>query len=82
MSVLFIILTALLSIVGVVLIGIILMQSKRANGLGNMGGMGTGPAQTYWNKNKGRSIEGQLEKYTKITATAFFILVFAINLIK
>jgi len=82
MSVLFIILTALLSIVSVALISVILMQSKKANGFGNMGGMGSGSAQTYWNKNKGRSIEGQLEKYTKIIAALFFILVFVINLIK
>lgn len=81
MSILFIILTAVLAIVSVILIGLILMQSKRANGLtGTMTGMGT--TQTYWDKNKGRSLEGQLEKYTKITAGIFFVLVLALNFVK
>jgi preprotein translocase subunit SecG len=31
-------------------------------------------SQTYWDKNKGRSLEGTLEKYTKIGIAIFFIV--------
>ena len=71
--------TAILSvleiIISVALIVVILMQSKNASGLsGALGGMGQ--SNTYWDKNKGRSLEGKLTKYTKIFAAylLFFLL--------
>lgn len=61
-------------LVAVVLIGLILMQQKKSSGLGgSMSGMGDTP-QTYWDKNKGRSLEGRLHTYTKITATLMLVL--------
>lgn len=78
----FIALTILIVIVSVVLIGLILMQSKNASGItGAIGGMGAGSAPTYWDKNKGRSMEGQLEKYTKICAFVYFVLIILANII-
>ena len=41
---------------------IVLMQEGKNNGLGAL----TGSADTYWSKNKGRSMEGMLVKITKI----------------
>ena len=74
MSIPFIIVGIVIFVLSLALIGIILMQSKNASGLtGAIGGMGGG--QTYWDKNKGRSLEGQLEKYTKIIAFVLFILI-------
>ena len=66
--------TAILSvaeiIISVALIVVILMQSKNASGLsGALGGMGQ--SNTYWDKNKGRSLEGKLTKYTKIIYCSF-----------
>lgn len=77
MSVSFIILSLVMLVVSFVLITVILMQSKNVKGFGsaNLGGMGGG--ETYWDKNKGRSLEGQLEKYTKILGAAFLIIAFA-----
>ena len=46
------------------LMTIILMQKKRSGGIGSVAGMGN--ADTYWDKNKGRTLEGTLEKWTKI----------------
>ena len=68
--------TAILSvleiIISVALIVVILMQSKNASGLsGALGGMGQ--SNTYWDKNKGRSLEGKLTKYTKIFAASLGI---------
>ena len=68
------ILVSILYAIGcVALIAVILMQKKRSAGLGSMGGMGGGTGQSYWDKNKGRSLEGSLEKYSKIGGALFFI---------
>ena len=80
MSVLYIILCALIILSCVVINVLILMQKKRSAGMsGSMTGMGG--QQTYWDKNKGRSLEGALEKYTKIFGAVFIIVSLAINFI-
>lgn len=58
------------------LAAIILLQEGKAQGLGSIGGM----ADTYWGKNKGRSMEGKLEKFTKYGAILFFVLALVLNL--
>ena len=45
-------------------------------GLGAIGGMG----DTYWSKNKSRSLEGKLVKFTKILAVVFVLLAVILNL--
>ena len=55
---------------------LVLMQEGKSAGLGAISGM----AETYWGKNKGRSMEGKLEKFTKIAAFGIFILAFILNL--
>ena len=35
---------------------------------------------TYWGKNKGRSMEGKLEKATKIMVVLFFVLAIVLNM--
>ena len=74
------VLTGILAVLAVVLCIIILMQSKRSAGLGAIGGGGSG-GDTYWSKNKGHSVEGALEKYTKIGGALFMILALVINLV-
>ena len=64
-------------ILGVALSAIILMQEGKSQGLGAISGM----ADTYWGKNKGRSIEGGLEKFTKIAAVLFFIVALVLDVI-
>lgn len=73
------VLTVVLIILTAVLAAIILMQSKRSAGLGAVSG-GTG-GDSFWSKNKGNSMEGQLEKYTKILGAAFMIIAFIVNLV-
>ena len=77
MSIPYIILSVLYAIGCVVLITVILLQKKRSAGLGGMAGMGGG-SQTYWDKNKGRSLEGTLERFSKIGGALFFILSLAL----
>mgnify|MGYP005778089499 CR=1 FL=1 len=78
MSTLAMVLTVITAIIGVALIIVILLQSDRAAGLGTI----SSTADTYWSKNKGNSIEGTLERYTKILGALFIILALVINFIR
>ena len=71
MAVLRIILTIILILVSIAFTVIVLMQEGKSAGLS---GAINGVADTYWGKNKGRSIEGTLEKITKILAALFIII--------
>lgn len=73
------VLTVVLIVLTAVLAVIILMQSKRSAGLGAVSGGTSG--DSFWSKNKGNSMEGQLEKYTKILGAAFMIIAFIVNLV-
>ena len=70
MAVLRTVLTVILILVSIAFTVIVLMQEGKSAGLGAI----SGAAETYWGKNKGRSMEGALEKATKILAVVFFIL--------
>ena len=63
-------------IVSVALVILVLMQEGKTKGLGSI----SGAAETYWGKNKGRSMEGLLVKITKILAFVFLALTIALNL--
>lgn len=52
------------------------MQEGKSQGLGTIAGV----ADTYWGKNKGRSMEGALVKATKIMGILFFVLALVLNL--
>lgn len=65
------IVTVLYVLLCISLIVVVLMQEGKSAGLS---GAINGVADTYWGKNKGRSMEGALEKITKILAALFIIL--------
>ena len=56
---------------------IVLMQEGKSAGLS---GAINGVADTYWGKNKGRSIEGKLVKFTKFLAIGFIVLAAVLNI--
>ena len=60
-----------------VLTVIVLMQEGKQAGLT---GAISGAAETYWGKNKGRSMEGGLELATRILAVVFVVLLLILNL--
>jgi len=62
-------------IIAIVLAVLVLMQEGKSAGLGAI----SGAAETYWGKNKGRSMEGTLVKITKILAILFFVLAAVLN---
>lgn len=76
MAVLKMILTIIFIIISVALTVIILMQEGKSAGLGAI----AGAADTYWGKNKGRSLEGRLVTGTKILVIAWIILAAVLNL--
>ncbi|GHV40940.1 hypothetical protein FACS189490_06910 [Clostridia bacterium] len=80
MSILYIVLSIIVAVLCVAINALILMQNKRASGFG-AAISGMSETTTYWDKNKGRSLEGRLERYTKIGAAAFIVISLALNFI-
>ena len=76
MAVLKIILTVIFIIISIALTVIILMQEGKSAGLGAI----AGAADTYWGKNKGRSMEGRLVTGTKILVVLFIVIAAVMNL--
>ena len=76
MGVLRIILTVLFIIDCIALTVLVLMQEGKSAGLGSLSGV----AETYWGKNKGRSMEGTLVKITKYLAIAFIVIAAILNI--
>ena len=76
MTVLNTILTVVFIILSVVITVIILMQEGKSAGLGAI----AGAAETYWGKNKGRSMEGMLVKLTRVAVILFLVLAMILNL--
>ena len=77
MAVLRTILTVIFVIICIALTVLVLMQEGKSQGLGSISGM----ADTYWGKNKGRSMEGTLEKFTTFAAVAFMVIAIVLNLV-
>jgi len=63
-------------IVSVVITAIILMQEGKSAGLGAI----SGAADSYWGKNKGRSMEGILVKITRVLVIAFIVIAAVLNM--
>ncbi len=76
MGILRIVLTVIFVLVSIALVVLVLMQEGKSAGLGAI----AGAAETYWGKNKGRSMEGTLVRLTKILAAAFIVLAVILNL--
>ena len=76
MSIIRWILTIVLINVSIVLTVIVLMQEGKSQGLGTI----AGAADTYWGKNKGRSVEGHLVKATIALCVVFFVLAVLLNM--
>lgn len=76
MAVLKIILTVIFVIDCIALSAIVLLQEGKSAGLGAI----SGAAQSFWDKNKGRSVEGKLEKFTTVAAIAFLVIALLLNI--
>lgn len=63
-------------IICIALVILVLMQEGKSAGLGAI----SGAAETYWGKNKGRSMEGALVKLTKVLGVVFMLLAIVLNI--
>lgn len=76
MGALKIVISILYIIVSVAVVVLVLMQEGKAQGLGSV----AGAAETYWGKNKGRSMEGVLVKVTRVLAVLFLLLTMVLDM--
>ncbi len=72
-----IILKILFILVCVAIVVLVLMQEGKSAGLGAL----SGAAESYWGKNKSRSMEGMLAKITKYLAIGFILLAVVLNIL-
>ena len=77
MSVWVIVLGILLAIVSIAIIVVIILQEGNQQGLGVV----TGAADSYFSKNKARSIDAFLSRWTKLFAAIFVVFVIALNVL-
>lgn len=76
MAVLKTVIEIIFMIVCVFLTVVILLQEGKSAGLGAI----SGAADTYWGKNKGRSMEGMLVKLTRLGVILFIVLAAVLNI--
>ena len=69
-------LTIIFILVCIALTVIVLAQEGKDAGLGSIGGL----SESYWGKNKSRSMEGNLERFTKYLAIGFIVITIILNL--
>jgi len=81
MGIIALILAIVLLAICLVLNVFILLQKKRASGLGaSFVGMSS-QSGTYYDKNKGRTVEGKLEFWTKLLGATFMLMCLALNIL-
>lgn len=69
--------TVIFIVLCIALVILVMLQESENTGLtGTVSGM----ADTYWGKNKGRSMEGKLVKWTTVLAVIFFVLTIVLNM--
>lgn len=73
----FYLLGALALLVAIVLVIVVILQEGNSQGVGVV----SGGADTFFSKNKARSIDAFLARWTKFIAIGFFVIVLAINVI-
>lgn len=70
------VLTIIFIIISIAITVVILLQEGKSAGLGAI----SGAADSYWGKNKGRSMEGMLVKLTRLAVILFIIIAAVLNM--
>ena len=76
MQIIKVIVTVVFILICAALTFLVLLQEGKQQGLGAIGGI----ADSYWGKNKGRSMEGVMVKSTTWLAIAFMIIALLLNI--
>ena len=69
-------LTIIFVLVCIALTVVVLAQEGKDAGLGSISGL----SESYWSKNKSRSMEGNLIRFTRWLAIGFIVLAIILNL--
>ena len=69
---------AILIVLSIAVTALVLLQEGNSQGLS---GTIAGGAETFFGKNKGRTMEAKLVKLTKIVGIGFFVIAFAAKVI-
>ena len=77
MQVASVIVSIVLFIICIAMTCIVLMQEGKSAGLS---GAISGAAETYFGKNKARTLEGKFERWTKILAIVYLVFAFVLYL--
>ncbi|MCL2350677.1 MAG: preprotein translocase subunit SecG [Defluviitaleaceae bacterium] len=80
MSGLYIALTVVVGVICLALVVAILLQKKRDAGFSGAAGGAMSGDKAQFDKIKKRSLEGRLEKYTKILGAVFMVLALVLSL--
>lgn len=70
------VLTIIFIIISIAVSFLVLMQEGKSAGLGAI----SGAAESYWGKNKGRSMEGKLVKWTTVLVVSFLVVAAILNM--
>ncbi len=73
----YIILTIILVIAAIAVGLLVMLQKSKSYGLS--AGLGGGSGETYFSRNKGRTKEGRLRRYTIIAGIVFFVVAILLN---
>lgn len=60
----------------IALVVVVLMQEGKSAGLGTI----SGAADTYWGKNKGRTLDGAMNKITVVLTVLFVVISVLLNM--
>ncbi len=72
------VLAIVIILISILITALVLLQESKQQGLS---GAIAGAADSFFGKNKGRTMEAKLAKYTKIAGTIFFVLALVSSLL-
>ena len=72
------VLSIVIIIVSVIIVALVMLQESKQRGLS---GTIAGAGDTFFGKNKGKTMDAQLAKFTKIFGVVFFILALVASLL-
>ena len=71
------VLAIVIILVSIAIIALVMLQESKQQGLGAIGGA----ADTFFGKNKGKTMDAKLAKFTKIFGAIFFVLALVASLL-
>lgn len=71
------VLAIVIILVSIAIIALVMLQESKQQGLGAIGGA----ADSFFGKNKGKTMDAKLAKFTKIFGAVFFVLALVASLL-